>query len=491
MKIQDIVFGEKYNKITPKYITKKLDRKRSFVVCDCECGNKDFLVLPSNIGRNISCGCENNITYKKIRKIKFKYIIGDIIENSKINIIITARKIIHTNGQYTKYYKIKCNNCGFDSNKGSYYTNGKNTVGKYIKEYWVNERNLSCPCCCVPTKVVQYGVNSIYDTDSWMIKYFVDKELPRKITSKGSKKRLLECPYCHEKRFKSLSEVYRDHSIGCLCSKGKSYYERYFGNLCKQLSEKFGYEYKHEIMPEWCIFPNYNGNGLRKGKYDYQPDVTRKIYVELDGDFHRENNNMNGQTAEESKYIDKQKDILANKNGYISIRIVCDDKSKLKDRILQSSLSKYFDLSHIDFDKAAEFAEGKMFDNICNDKNNGLSIKEISEKYGLSVDSIRRKIKIGAELGKCSYNPEQENIEIFRRCGKDNWKYMKDTIGQCNKKPVEISKDKCDWERYESATDLMAVSQEKYGHKFVHSGISRVCNGIRNTYYGYYIRFVS
>lgn len=493
MRVQDIILGKKYNKIIPKYLTLEQTsngKNRTYAVCDCECGKKDFLVLAYNIGRNISCGCENTITPKKIRKIKFKHKIDDIIENEKINVIVTARKITHIDGQYTKYYKIKCNNCGFDSNNGCYYTNSK-LSGKYVNEYWVNERNIHCPCCNNPTTAVQFGINSIYDTDYWMVKYFRDKELPKRITSKGSTKRELECPYCHEVKNKSLVEVYKDHSIGCICSKGKSYYERYFGNICKQLSEKFGYEYKHEITPEWCIFPNYNGNGLRKGKYDYQPDVTRNIYVELDGDFHREDNNMNGQTVEESQYIDNQKDILANKNGYINIRILCDDKNKLKDRILNSPLSKYFDLSYIDFNKAAEFAEGQMFDDICNDKNNGLSIKQISDKYGISDTLTRRKIKIGVELGKCNYNPDQENAEIFRRCGKENWKYMKDIIGQCNKKPIEISKDNCNWVQYESEKDLIDVSQEKYGHKFQHSGISRVCNGVRNTYYGYYIRFAS
>lgn len=489
MRLQDIIFGEKYNLLTPKYATLKETKKgnRTFIVCDCECGNKDVYVQLGNFGRNLSCGCSHNEQRKNRRKLHFAYKIGDTVIDDDKNISILARKVIHINGQYQKYYKIRCNKCGFDSSKGCY------VKENYKKDYWIPEYGkMTCPCCCEPNKVVQFGINSVYDTNYWMVKYFKDKEVPKRITYGCSKHKKAICPFCKREKNKRVAEIYRDRSIGCVCSQmGKSFFERYFADICEQLSEQFGYKYSSEIVPDWCLFPNFNDNTLRRGRYDYQPDKNRKIYVELDGDFHRQTNRMSGQTVEESMYIDAQKDLLANQNGYTVIRIICDDKNNLSDRILKSSLSLHFDLSNIDFDRALEFAETKIFNDICEDKNNGLTIKQIAQKYQISVDTIRRKVKIGVELGKCTYNPDKENKELFRKIGKENWKYMKDIVGQCNKKPIEISRDKKNWERYESATDLISVSQEKYGYKFLHSGISRVCNGVRESYYGYYFKFAS
>lgn len=489
MRVKDIIYGRKYNLLTPKYaILKETDsgKKRTFIVCDCECGNKDVYVAAYNFGRNLSCGCSHNQQRKNKRKLQFKYKIGDMIISNDENISIVARKVIHINGQYKKYYKIRCSKCGFDSRNGCYVNEG------YTNEYWIQEREkMTCPCCS-SHKVVQFGVNSIYDTDYWMVKYFKDKEIPKKITRYSSKRKEVICPFCKKKKMKCVSDIYRNKSIGCVCSQvGKSFFERYFSDICNQLSEQYGYVYDSEITPDWCVFSDFNNTTLRKGRYDFQPDKNRKIYVELDGDFHRQNNRMNGQSVEESLYIDKQKDLLANQNGYIVIRIVCDNKKNLQDRILNSALSLYFDFSNIDFDRAFEFAQTKIFNDICDDKNKGLTIKQISNKYKISDSTVRRKVKDGVKLGKCNYDPYKENLEVFRRTGKENWKHIKNVVGQCNKKSVEISKDKNVWERYDSMVDLISISQERYGYKFLHSGISRVCNGIRETYYGYYFRFSS
>lgn len=486
MKINDIILGEKYYLLTPRHIEKQYENNhfRTYAICDCDCGNKNIKIIAFNLGKTKSCGCSYVKARRNKRKIHFKYEIGERVIDENKDLTILARKIEHTKQkkQYIKSYKIKCNKCGFDSNHSSYYVNGK-----YLNEYWLPERGkFSCPCCCKPTKIIQFGVNSIFDTDKWMVKYFVDKELPKKITSGGTGiKRLVECPYCHERKYKTVAEIHRDHSIGCLCSRGKSFYERCFGNICQQLSEQFGYQFDSEISPDWCIFPDYLTGQQRSGRYDFQPDISLNLYVELDGDFHRENNKLSGQTLLESNYIDKQKDRLADINGFSVIRIICDSKTTFKNNVI-NNISQYFDLSNVDFKKAFEFAEGKFFQDICNDKNNGLTIKQISEKYHVSMDLIRRRIKLGKKLGKCDYNPENENKKIFSEMGN---KYKNNLQPGNNKKPIEISCNKINWEKYESMQELINVSSEKYGHKFVASCISRVCHGTRDSYLGYYFRF--
>lgn len=486
MKINDIVFGRKYGLLIPKYISKKNKNGHYiyYVICDCDCGKTNVEIRTHNLGRVKSCGCLRAEARKSKRKIYFKYKLGDRIIDDNKDITILARKITHEKQrkEYVKSYKIKCNKCGFNSSYSCYRVNGT-----YLKEYWLPERGkFSCPCCCNSTKIVQYGINSIYNTDEWMVKFFVDKELPKKITSNSNIKRLVECPYCHTRKYKSPRDIYRDHSIGCVCSKGKSFYEKCFGNICQQLSEQFGYQFDSEITPDWCVFPDYITSQQRSGRYDFQPNILLNIYVELDGDFHRENNRLSGQSFLESQYIDKQKDELANKNGFLVIRIICDKKNTFKNNVIES-MTPYFDLSKVNFEKAFEFAEGKIFEDICNDKNNGLTIKEISEKYGISTDTVRRKVKCGKKLGKCDYDPKNENKKIFSKTGKKNKNNLQPGN---NKKQIEISFDKINWEKYESMQELINISLEKFGHKFVASCISRVCHGTRDNYLGYYFRFV-
>ena len=69
-----------------------------------------------------------------------------------------------------------------------------------------------------------------------------------------------------------------------------------------------------------------------------------KLIIETDGGFHRTDNLMSGQTAEESKFIDDAKDKCAIDNGYKVIRV--SDQNDFKQSVL-NNLGKIFDLNDI------------------------------------------------------------------------------------------------------------------------------------------------
>ncbi len=88
----------------------------------------------------------------------FRYEIGHRYITDNFDFTITDKKVINNK----KMYKYKCNKCGFDSNKTTYYKG--NSV-----DYWVSETNLkqniSCPCCGGKKTYTQEGINDITTTD--------------------------------------------------------------------------------------------------------------------------------------------------------------------------------------------------------------------------------------------------------------------------------------------------------------------------------------
>lgn len=111
------------------------------------------------------------------------------------------------NGQNYKRYKYRCNVCTYEGD--------------------MEESNLlkgkGCSCC--GNKKVKVGVNSIVDTSPWMIPYFQNPE-DAKLYAKSSNKYIVPiCPDCGRIKDKPmmLNTIYREHSIHCPCSDGKSY----------------------------------------------------------------------------------------------------------------------------------------------------------------------------------------------------------------------------------------------------------------------------
>lgn len=407
--------------------------------------NKEFYIHSSNITKNKI----GDIIGKINREMKYK--INQTLEDKSRNITIIDLK--HENGKKT--YKYLCNVCGFNCGKHYSLLNKE-----YKDELWISEYSLNngcgCSCCGNSPKTVVEGINSIVDTDTWMIPIINNLEFCKTHTSGTEECIYPTCPSCGKIKTKKMQicQISSRKSIGCTCSDGKSYIEKYMVNLLEQLKEqKQIKEIKIEERYDWCKFYNPFKNKNTYGIYDFiLEDI--KLIIETDGAFHRKDNKMSEQTKEESIWLDNTKDELAKEHGYKIIRI--SDEEYIKQNILTSDLSKLFDLDNIDWIKCDKFALSNLIKIACNLKKNNINLTtvEISKTMGYCQASIIKWLKKGSKFGWCNYNPKEEQ--------------RKSKIGK---------RIKCidDGRTFNSITEA-----SKY-YSTEDSSISAVCNGKRKT----------
>lgn len=412
---------------------------------------------------------------------EFKAEIGQEIKDDRRDLIITDRKIIKDKkGRNYKCYKYKCNKCGYDC--GEHYKSGE-----FREELWIEENNLlslenGCSCCCNPNQIVVEGINDIPTTAPWMVKYFQGgyDEAKRYVKNSMSKINPI-CPYCGKAKGKlmNIRTIHIEKSIGCkFCGDGVSYPSKFV----KGLLEQIGINYEQEVKFDWCCYYNEYSNKNSYGLYDFVIE-SMDIIIEVDGEFHRKDNRMNGITKEEIRYIDNEKDRLANKNGYTVIRISDED---IKASILNSELSKLFDLSKVDWSKCEEFALKNLVKEVCdywNNKNECDTTKDLACKFNISRTGIINYLKKGVKLGWCNYEPKEEMM----KCGKVNGEKLKKKLS----KKVEIFKNEISLGVFESVVELSKQSEEKFGVKLDHRSISAICRNEFKNHKGYTFKYVS
>lgn len=420
----------------------------------------------------------------KINK-EFKIEIGQTFKDNKRDLVIIDRKIIKDkHGRGWKMYKYKCNKCGFDC--GEHYNIREN---KYKYEYWIKEHHLlhleNCACCCASPHIIVEGINDIPTTAPWMIKYFQGGyDEAKKFTKSSSYEIKPICPYC--RKIKStpitINHIYSRKNIGCNCEDGCSLVSKIMFDLLNQLKENnIINNFETEKRFDWCKYYNPYKNRKSFGIYDFVLE-DKKLIIETDGEFHRKDNLMNGQTKEESQWIDNIKDNLANKNGYKIIRI--SDEGSIKENILHSELNKIFDLSNIDWNKCLEYSYSNLVKEVCeywnlhNEINNeNLTTRKLGEIFGLNDGTIRTYLKRGTELNWCNYNPKEE--------------MKKSALKNRNKpKQVEIFKNGISLGIFNNCTELIKQSETLFNVELTFIGISRVVNGKQKTHKGFTFKYI-
>ena len=315
----------------------------------------------------------SNIEVKE-RTSEFKINIGQTFKDEKRDLIIINREKRKYRNQYKKWYKYKCNKCGWD--KG-----------------WIEESSLlnGNGCACCSGNVIVEGINDIPTTAPWMVKYFQGGyNEAKKYTSNSGKKIIPICPDCgrvYSKKI-AIANINLNKGFGCSCKDTKSKISKYMTCLLIQLENKNNFNnFEIEKRFDWCIYFNPYKNKNCFGIYDFVIEKL-KLIIETDGGFHRQDNSMNGQTKEESQYIDKSKDYVALKNGYEVVRI--SDVGDFKENIINSKLNEIFDLSNIDWTLCKEYSMKNIYKEICLDYIcNKMCIEELHNKYKYSKKYIK------------------------------------------------------------------------------------------------------
>lgn len=393
------------------------------------------------------------------RTSDFKIEIGDSFKSKKCNIIITDREVRKSNNEREereKWYKYTCLKCGWT-------------------EGWIEEYNLNAGrgcSCCGNSKVIVPEINSIYKTDPWMIKYFVNSE-DAKIYSRGSSLKLqFKCPDCGRLKNKKISDLTKNKSLGCSCSDNISYPNKFMRNILEQIKANF----VSEFYPNWCKF-DFKGK-IRSGRYDFYFELNNKKYiVEMDGAFHFINNKVSGQTKEESIIVDSEKDRLALENNIEMIRIdyQISDHEFIKNNILKSKLNEIFDLSKIDWNKVEEYALSNRNYNICKYYSNNpfLSTKEIGKIFNITDGTVSKILNKGNKVKWCNYDTDKIESELGRK------------MGLTKAKPFSVLKDGKTIKSYRTINECSLNSLKDFNVYFNTRYISLCLLNKKENYKGY------
>ena len=386
------------------------------------------------------------------RTSKFKIEIGTNFKDNKRDLLIIDRENKKDKqGKSWKWYKYRCNKC--------------------VHEGWITEYSLlkgnNCSCCCDSPQVVIEGINDIPTTAPWMIKYFQGGYDEAKLYNKSSNKKIYSiCPDCGRIKNKEISiySIHKNHSIGCTCSDGQSYPSKFMISLLQQLNISFETEYN----PYW----------IKPKRYDFYFELNNKEYIiEMDGEWHKKDNKMSGQTKEQSNKIDDYKDKLAREHNIKVVRIDCfeSESEYIKQNIINSELNNIFDLSIINWLKCEEFALSNLVKIACEYKKNNpnLTTSRIGNIMKISYTTICKYLKQGMKLGWCYYDAKEE---LHKRSSKGY--------------KVEIFKNEISLGIFKSMTELSNQSEYLFNIKLSYKVLSSIRKGKRKSYKGYTFKYI-
>ena len=327
---------------------------------------------------------QKEISYTKIIRLqitdllfdrdKFKFNIGYTYQNT-----LSTSKIINRFIDHGKKYTIKCLTCGY----------------KFERTETDVERGRGCPCCS--GRIVIPGINDMWTTNPGLANLLADPEDGHRYTEFANQVVDWECPDCGEITRKMISVVNRIGLSCNSCGRGISYPNRFIFNLLRELNVNF----KSEKIFDWS-----------EGRiYDFYLEDYNCI-IEAHGMQHYRNCGFTINVKEQQK-IDKYKENIARNNKidkYIIIDCRYSDAKYIMDNIKNSLLGQMFDLSNINIDELDKKSSTKMMFEINELYKNGIEVKEISQIYGLTVNSTYNYLHKAEKMNliKFDYNKSKK-----------------------------------------------------------------------------------
>lgn len=316
----------------------------------------------------------------------YKYNIGDTIKDDKRDFTIKKqiyKTRVRANGKIEKdkAYIYHCNKCGWDD-------------GEILEDQILSSRG--CSCCA--GKTVVPGINSVADTDPWIVDYFIGGYEEAIKYSRGHYTRMkFKCPFCGEISTETyISNILRDHGFSCKCKCGISYPEKFM----KSFFDSLGIDYIYQLR-------KLHFSWIKNYKYDFYLPKYNCI-IEVHGSQHYKETNYFSITLEDQKKIDRDKENLAKKNNiqnYFTIDASYRYFEWIKKSILKNKefleLLKY---PYIDWDTIKINIDEyniNSFNDIVNtwNKNKNSSQQEVSNIVGHSIPYTRGILQIAEKNG--------------------------------------------------------------------------------------------
>lgn len=323
----------------------------------------------------------------RLRRNGYDYNVGDIIDvnNGQVE-ILEQTYIIMKNGTKRMAYKAKCLKCGY------IYTDYDYNFYKHV----------GCGCC--NGKIVVKGINDMWTTNPDLAKLLADPNDGYKYTDSSSQKTDWKCPICKTlHRNKAIRNISK-RGLSCLCSKSKSYPNRFMYWLLSELSVVF---YDEKVF-EWSNDKRYDF---------YLPNDS--LIIEMHGRQHYEESySFTGKDLDYQIKNDAYKRELAIHNGilnYIEIDASQSEFDYIKRNVLNSALTHFYDLSNIDWIALKEKCETNILYEIAECWNNGIYLSEdIAKIVGLSKSPVRKYLNKCEEFGLID-KYDKELIESLRK----------------------------------------------------------------------------
>ena len=289
---------------------------------------------------------------------------------------------------------------------------------KYEDHIWLatpnnvlKENGTRCPFCS-GNKILK-GFNDLWTTHPEIACCLKDKDIGYQISYSGHSKQDFICPKCGCIIKNVMVRDVVKHNLKCpCCSDGVSYPERFVSNMLRQLK----INYKHDGIFSWS----------NNKRYDfYIKDLS--LIIETHGEQHYYTDKKWANSIIDQKANDQYKMELAISNGiqnYIVLDCRESDANFIKSSILNSELSKLFDLSLIDWQKCASDSCKSNIVMACDLWNSGIrSTKKISDIMCLTRTTIITYINKGTKYGICDYDgKEQMRLSMARNTNNKNKK---------------------------------------------------------------------
>ena len=243
---------------------------------------------------------------------------------------------------------------------------------------------------------------TIASTHPHFIKYFLNKDDAEKYSVGSNKKVPLICPDCGTiKNNVTIGSLTYDRFHCLNCSDHISFGEKFFAEFLRQLNIDFQTQLSKTTF-KWC----------KEYKYDFYIS-SLNFLTEIHGIQHYEETSGNWDSLEEIQENDFDKEWLARENridNYIIIDCRFSEMVWIKNSILNSKLSKLFDLSIIDWKKCTEYALKNLIKYACDLWETEIKdTQKIADKLNLHRVTIVRYLNQGKQLGWCDYNGEEES----------------------------------------------------------------------------------